>query len=149
MDFYDQVPGVLGIARLDAVRHLSRLPVHQASRTITPQKTSAAAYHSILVSERCSCNALKAQGISELPRPPACICRYVPNGSSPLSTDLRLANPRGNLRIRRQGTVPGTEYPALDHSKLDSLWPARCDCWPVPTIAAGRKVLETRWFLLG
>jgi len=48
-----------------------------------------AASHNILDSKRCSCNALKARGISGPPRPSACVCRYVSDGSPPLPTDLR------------------------------------------------------------
>jgi len=81
-----------------------------------------AASHDILDSKRCSCNALKIQGISEPPHPPASISRYVPDGSPPLSTDLRLPNPRGNLRIRRPGSLSRSEHPSINHSKLDSPW---------------------------
>jgi hypothetical protein len=61
------------------------------------EKLRAAASHGILDLRRCNCNALKAQAISGPPHPPACLCRYVPNGSSVLSTDLRLSSPRSNL----------------------------------------------------
>jgi len=75
-------------------------------------RLSAAASQNILDCTRCNCNALKAWDISGPPQRPACICRYVPDGSPPLSTDLRLPNPRGNLRIRRSRTLLGAEYPA-------------------------------------
>ncbi len=67
---------------------------------------TTAASQDILDAKRCNCNALKAQVISESPHPPACVCRYVPNGRSPLSTDLRLSNPRSHLRIWRSRTLP-------------------------------------------
>jgi hypothetical protein len=91
-------------------------------------KSRPAASHDILDLRRCNCNTLKKQGISGPPHPPACIGRYVPNGSSPPSTDLRLPNPRGDLRIRGSGyskTSPSpsrAEDPPIDHSKLDSPW---------------------------
>jgi len=48
-----------------------------------------AASYDILDLRRCNCNALQVQAIFSPPHPLACLCRYVPNGSSPLSTDLR------------------------------------------------------------
>ena len=90
-------------------------------------KLYAAASQNILDLRRCSCNTLKVEGISEPPHPPASVCRTTPNGSSPLSTDLRLPNPRRDLRIRRSGTIARTEHPTFDHPKLDTSWSARRD----------------------
>jgi hypothetical protein len=83
-------------------RFFESMPGHAA------MNWSAAASHVILDLRRCNCNALNPQAISRPPHPPACIGRYVPNGSSPPSTDLLLPNPRGFSCER--SSVPDRSY---------------------------------------
>ena len=113
-----------------AVSVTQSLPARQSAwvrRGSSPNSTAevsvaiiSAASQNILDLRRCSCNALKVRVISESPHPLSAVCRYVPNGRSPLSTDLRLPNTRSHLRNRRSGSLPGIRDPTLNHSKLDS-----------------------------
>jgi len=68
------------------------------SRTRHPAENTPAASQNILDLTRCSCNALQTQGIWRPGRSFSRFGRYPSNGSFPFPTNLRLPNPRGNLR---------------------------------------------------
>ena len=110
-----------------------------------PAASTTAASQNILDLTRCSCNALKTQGIWRPGRSFSRFGRYPSNGSFPFPTNLRLPNPRGNLRdlagvgfqyrsaaelldfsLFRAWSIAGTKYSMIpgrtDFENRQALW---------------------------